>query len=275
MLSDLLRFPSPLLERAARLAWQDTCELVPDERSVPEETPVAFAYGKCTYAVLTATPDDLEDFAIGFSLTEGIIGSAAEIEAIDTIQHDNGVILDMAVAPHCMKAFSARPRFLTMTSGHGLSGLESLEQLMRCRPSVSSGPRVTAEQIIQAIHSLDAHQMSDRQAHAVHSVGFWHPAFGLSLLREDIGRLNAFDKLAGALARHSLAASEGMLVLSCRISVELVHKAAAIGACILVAISAPTALAVRVAEAAGITLVTAAQDGFEVFSHPERVDSSR
>lgn len=240
-------------------------------RWVAEETAVALTYDGATHAVMMATPDDLEDFAIGFSLTEGLIGKADDVTGLDIAVTEHGVDVRMWLTPRMGDAVVNRRRRLLGASGCGMCGLESLAEANRVVPVVRENPRVTVSVIGAAVAALPGGQRLNAQTHAVHAAAFYQPGAAM-LLREDVGRHNALDKLAGALARAGRDAADGILLLSSRISVEMVQKAAMIGAPVIVAVSAPTALAVRVADAARITLVGIARDdGFEIFTHAERI----
>ncbi len=244
----------------------------PRERLLPEETPVAFSYNRVAHAVMMASPVDLEDFALGFSLTEGIVGYAGEIEELAIVAAPGGVELRMWVPEARMAALDRRRRRMAGPTGCGLCGLESLADAVRPPPMVARGTVLPASSIAQAMATLAGAQPLGVATRAVHAAGYWVAGEGLVAAREDVGRHNALDKLAGALAGRGVAAGAGVLVLTSRVSIELVQKAAVMGVPVLVAVSAPTALAVRVAEAAGITLVGVARaDGFEVFTHPWRV----
>ena len=241
-------------------------------RLVAEETPVALTYGRVTQAVMLATPADLEDFAIGFSLTERIVAHREEIEALEMVAVEHGIELRMSVTGLRLDALLRRRRFLAGATGCGLCGLESLDEAARQPPSVDGAARVSARQLAALPEQLAAHQALNHATHAVHAAAFWTQRDGIVLVREDVGRHNALDKLAGALARGGLSPAEGVIALTSRVSVELVQKAARIGTQVIMAISAPTALALRVADAAGITVIGVARhDGFEVFCHPQRV----
>ena len=263
----------PPVHTVIRTAYRGD-EVARDARVIPDETPIALTYNRSAYAVMLATPADLEDFALGFSLTEGIVRSAAEIEELDVVPAEAGIELRMWLAPELADSMTQRQRRLAGPSGCGLCGLESLADAVRTPPHVASSARFDAVAIHTAMAALPAAQKLNQQTHAVHAAAFWHPQRGLVALREDVGRHNALDKLVGALARDGVAVAEGLLLLSSRISVEMVQKAAMLGAPVVIAVSAPTALAVRIAEQAGMTLVGIARaDGFEVFTYPERIGS--
>jgi FdhD protein len=242
------------------------------KRIIPEETAVAFSYDGGTYAVMMATPQNLEDFAVGFSLTEGLVSSAAEIRQLDIVEHDSGVELRMWLAEPRAAALNQRRRHLAGPTGCGLCGIESLDEAVRSVPRVRDGATFSPTEIMRALDALSPRQELNRQTRAVHAAAFWRRDAGLAAVREDVGRHNALDKLAGALARDTVQSQDGMVLLTSRVSVEMVQKTAVIGAPLIVAVSAPTALAVRTAETAGITLAAIARsDGFEIFSHPQRI----
>jgi FdhD protein len=242
------------------------------ERVLADEVPIALTYNRDTYAVMLATPTDLCDFAIGFSLTEGVVARPVEIESLEIVSIDTGIELRMTLAADTAEGLAARRRRLAGATGCGLCGIESLAEAVRELPRVTTKARFGPHDIAAAMASLPAAQALNEKTHAVHAAGFWTAQSGLLALREDVGRHNALDKLAGALVTSAAAPGDGILLLSSRVSVELIQKAAMIGIGVLAAISSPTALAVRQAEAAGITLVGVARaDGFEVFSHPERI----
>jgi FdhD protein len=243
-------------------------------RSIPEETAVALTYNGGTYAVMMTTPQNLEDFAVGFSLSEGIVSSAAEIDWLDVVWLDNGVELRMWLNKPNAERLQARRRHIAGPTGCGLCGIESIAEAMRASAIVRHGQQFTPDSIMVAMRNLPSLQKLNIETRAVHAAAFWNAASGIVALREDIGRHNALDKLSGVLARASIEASEGIILLTSRVSVELVQKSAIIGAPVIVSVSAPTALAVRMADASGITLVAVARaDGFEVFTHPSRISN--
>jgi len=241
-------------------------------RVIPEETPVAFTYGGSTHAVMMATPADLEDFAVGFAMTEGLIDSAEEAGEVEILASDAGVELRAWLQGGRQEAYAARRRSMAGPTGCGLCGIESLEAATRSLPVLDNALTIRAEALIEAMDRLPAAQKINQETRAVHAAAFWNPTTGGLIVREDVGRHNALDKLAGALARQAIAASQGVVLMTSRVSVELVQKAARMGAPIIAAVSAPTALAVRNAEKCGMTLVAVMRGrDFEIFTHPGRI----
>jgi FdhD protein len=243
-----------------------------ERRPVPEEVPIALTYGRAAHAVMMASPRDLEDFGIGFSLTEGIIADPAELAEIELVDRPAGIELRMTLAEDRQEALTRRRRHMAGPVGCGLCGLESLEAVLRPLPAIAAATCLPAADIARALEAMAAGQALHHATHAVHAAGFWHAARGLLCLREDVGRHNALDKLVGALRRQGIDPGEGAVVLTSRVSVEMVQKTAILGAPILVAVSAPTALAVRNAEGCGLTLVARARGGsFDIHAHPQRI----
>jgi FdhD protein len=241
-------------------------------RSIPEETAVALTYNGGTYAVMMTTPQDLEDFALGFSLSEGIIRSAAELDSLEVLHLGDGIELRMWLSGLKAVRLHERRRHVAGPTGCGLCGVDSVAEALRPAASVGPGRKFPSEQIMNAMTNISSLQKLNNETRAVHAAAFWNVSEGFVALREDVGRHNALDKLSGALSRASIVAEEGIVLLTSRVSVEMVQKAAAMGTTVMVSVSAPTALAVRMAHAAGITLVAIARvDGFEVFTHPYRI----
>lgn len=263
--------PCQPLSHAAMLRVSDATT-VPMQRAVPEEMPVALVYNGATHAVMMATPLDLADFALGFSLTEGLVADRSEIETLEVVEHASGIELRMWLTAERARAHTERRRSLIGPTGCGLCGVESLDGALPCPRRVPEGRTVSAHQIRAAMEGLRPLQVLNQMTGAMHGAAFWSPERGLHLIREDVGRHNALDKLAGALDRERISPADGVVVLTSRVSVEMIQKAAAIGATVVAAISAPTALAIRTAQAAGLTLVAVARrDAFEVFTHPHRI----
>ncbi|MGA7069905.1 formate dehydrogenase accessory sulfurtransferase FdhD [Bradyrhizobium sp.] len=254
-----------------RLAWRDG-RLGDGTRAIPEETALALTYNGGTYAVMMGTPQNLDDFAIGFSLSEGIVQAPEEISSLEIVDVDDGIELRMWLAEEKASRLNDRRRHIAGPTGCGLCGIDSIAEAVRPAAIVARGRSFAPRELMTAMASISPLQPINVETRAVHAAAFWTPAAGIVALREDVGRHNALDKLAGVLAQAKVPTSEGAVLLTSRVSVEMVQKTAAIGAPVMVAVSAPTALAVRMAETAGITLVAVARaDGFEVFTHQDRI----
>ncbi|WHA41488.1 formate dehydrogenase accessory sulfurtransferase FdhD [Agrobacterium larrymoorei] len=242
-------------------------------RSAPDEVPIAFSYGGSTHAVMMATPADLEDFAYGFSLTEGIIAGAVQVEAVDVLDTEQGFDVQVTLLDEQADALRSRRRHMAGPVGCGLCGIESIEQAVRPVPDVSSVEiAVSAHEIAIAMNALTDAQSLNRETRAVHGAGFYVPGEGLISAREDVGRHNALDKLAGSVLRAGRKGADGIVVVTSRVSVEMVQKAAILGSPVLAAVSAPTALAIETAEKAGLTIIALVRgDDLEVFTRTDRV----
>jgi FdhD protein len=213
-------------------------------RAIPEEVAIAITYDGTTHAVMMATPADLEDFAVGFSLAEGIVTISAEISDIEPVANALGIDVRIALADGPADRFWARRRVMTGPVGCGLCGIESLKEALRPSPRVADGRTIRPEAILAAMRSLPPLQPLNLRTRAMHAAAYWTPSTGVLAVREDVGRHNALDKLCGAMARQGLAMRDGIALLTSRVSVEMVQKLAIAGCPVLVAVSAPTALAV-------------------------------
>lgn len=264
--------PRPTLAQISRVAKR-AGGAASANRMVPEETPIALSYGGTTHAVMMASPSDFEDFALGFSVTEGIIRSADEIDSIEVQDHGAGIDIQIRLKDTANRRFEARRRRLAGPVGCGLCGIESIEEAMRSVDDVDASKlTLAAHEIVQSVQLLSKLQPMHSQTGAVHAAGFYIPGKGVVIAREDVGRHNALDKLAGALSKAGIQGSTGAVVVTSRVSVEMVQKTASIGAPFIIAVSAPTALAIRTAAGAGMTLVALVRgEDFDIFTHPDRV----
>jgi FdhD protein len=251
---------------------------IPSLRDAAEETPVAIAYDGSTYAVLMATPADLEDLGMGFSFTEGIIAGARDLRGLDIVPQEDGIEVRIWLSSESGRRHHDRRRAIVGPTGCGLCGVESLKAAAAPPSRVSRAWRWTTGEVMEAVSALDGLQPLGGATRAAHAAGLWRDGRMIAV-REDVGRHNALDKIAGATmeqVRDDASLMErSIVVLTSRVSVEMVQKAAKMGAGCIAAISAPTALAVRTAEQAGIALAAVVRnDGFEVFAHGDRIEGS-
>ncbi|MFD1747757.1 formate dehydrogenase accessory sulfurtransferase FdhD [Salipiger marinus] len=242
-------------------------------RSLPEEVPVALVFDGTTQAVMMATPADIADFAMGFALSEGIVTNPAQIREIEVVDQAAGIEARLWLTEERGEALAARRRAMLGPVGCGLCGIDSLEQALRPLPVLpDSGLRLTRAEVAQATEALRDFQPLHDQTHAVHAAGFLRPGEGIVTVREDVGRHNALDKLIGALVRAGSDPAQGAVVLTSRVSVDMVQKTVMAGCPVLIAVSAPTAQALRVAEAAGLTVAAFARaSAFDLYAAPHRI----
>jgi FdhD protein len=246
---------------------------VTGSRVVPEEVPIAFSFGGSTHAVMMATPADLEDFAVGFSMAEGIIRAANDILSIEPVEAGDGIDVQVTLKDDTAEALTLRRRRMAGPVGCGLCGIESIEQATRTVPRIrDDGFQVSPAELASAMDLMSHAQQLNRETRAVHGAGFYVLGEGLVAMREDVGRHNALDKLVGAVLLGGWEPSRGVVVVTSRLSVEMVQKAAILGSPMLAAISAPTALAIRTAEEAGMTLIGVVRgNDYEIFAHADRL----
>lgn len=242
------------------------------EDHIAAEVPVALTYNRLSHVVMMATPADLQDFGLGFSLTEGIIDSVDDLLATKILPREQGIEVAMAVSEHCYDRLATQRRNLTGRTGCGLCGAESLEQALRYPDPVGEGLLVSAEALQKALENMPKLQPLTEITGAAHCAAWCGLDGEIIALREDVGRHNALDKLIGHLTRTGFDPLQGFLVVSSRASYEMVFKAAAAGMQLIAAVSAPTTLAVDFAMNCGITLVGFARPGrHNVYTGPERL----
>lgn len=237
-----------------------------------EEVPIALVYNGISHAVMMASPADLEDFAYGFSLSEGIIKKSAEIRDITIVPQAKGIELNIDLVAERFHHLKERRRSMVGRSGCGLCGVESLEAASRDVPKVIAANNVDLSMIEKALLALPQAQAYNAQAHALHAAAFANAQGELLTVREDVGRHNALDKLIGALLKAKIDPANGFAIITSRCSIEMVQKAAIAGIAILVSVSAPTAMAVRLAADVNITLLALARhDSVLSLTHPQRI----
>ena len=248
---------------AVRIAQQD---------EVVEEVPVALVYNGEPHVVMLATPLDLEDFALGFSLTEGIVHSVTEVTSLRIHNRAEGIEIRMRIPQERFAGLSGRERNLTGRTGCGLCGSATLRQAVRQPAPVGKGVTVAMSDLSRAVQEIGVHQSLNQLTGAVHAAAWVLPGVGIQKTREDVGRHNALDKLIGALAKTRFERDRGFVLVTSRASYEMVQKCAAAGISFMAAISAPTGLAIRLAKKTGFTLLGFTRgESHVVYANPQRL----
>ncbi|MDR7037118.1 FdhD protein [Methylobacterium sp. BE186] len=264
--------PDPAIRVPTQVIAYEEAEPRTDARPLAVETPVNLVYGSVPYAVMMTSPSDLEDFAYGFSLTEGIVASAGEIRSARVEEGEGGLRLLVDLVPGRLREHLARKRAISGRTGCGVCGIDDLASLPVAEPREAPRTRVSMRAISAALTALGPAQTLNRETRAVHAAAWARLDGSLVAVREDVGRHNALDKLIGALIRTGTDPAEGFLVITSRCSFEMVEKAAHLGAAVLVAISAPTSLALDRAKLHGMTMCAIARsDTLTVFTGAERL----
>lgn len=241
--------------------------------AIAEEVPVAIAYNNHPHVVMMATPADYEDFAVGFTLTEEIVPAVDQIESVTVVPYSQGVEIQMVIPQAVADALMARGRQLVGRTGCGLCGVQTVTDALRPPRSVRPPARlIDPAALWRAESALEARQTLNQATAAVHAAA-WATFDGtLQVVREDVGRHNALDKVIGALARAKTNAVDGFIVMTSRASYELIQKISVVGIPLLAAVSRPSGLAIRLAESAGITLVGLLRGrSANVYTHPEHI----
>jgi FdhD protein len=268
-----LGYAGPLLPHAA-IRWESGVERESAEQ-IAEEVPVVLVYNGLPHVVMMATPADLEDFVLGFSLTEELIGSPADLHSVDVVRYSQGIEVQAQVSASCEAEIGSRTRRLSGRTGCGICGADSIGAVLKQLHPVPIGRPIPPEAVHRAMRELAARQALNAASGAVHAAGWATGEGEVTLAREDVGRHNALDKLIGALRRSGIEASEGFVVVTSRASFEMVQKTTVLGAPLMASISGPTGLAVRVAEQAGLTLVGFVRgDRHTIYTHPARISTA-
>jgi len=242
--------------------------------SIASEVPLALTYNRISHVVMMATPADLEDFGLGFSLTEGLIGGKDDLLGLRIIPREGGIEIAMTITEEWFERLGAQRRNLAGRTGCGLCGAENIEQALRSPPPVGKTIEVSNTALQKAVIALNAHQPLQAVTGASHGAAWCDLEGEIVRLREDVGRHNALDKLIGSLFRSGYDPSDGFVLVSSRASYEMVYKAAAAGMELIMAVSAPTTLAVEFAERSGVTLVGFARPGrHNIYTFKDRIRS--
>ncbi len=240
--------------------------------SVAAEVPVALSYNSIPHVVMMATPQDLEDMGVGFTVSEGLVADPSELRDVQLDLSSGDYELRLSVTGSRLTQMLERRRNLTGRTGCGVCGAETIEDAIRRPPPVAAGGQIAREHVAGALRSLKALQPLGAQTGSLHAAAWVDWSGNIQFVREDVGRHNALDKLIGARLRAQQDFAAGFAMVTSRASYEMVQKAATVGIRMLVAVSAPTALGVKLAEECGVTLVGFAREDQQViYAHPERV----
>jgi FdhD protein len=265
-----LGYAKPLLELQAQRWERGTVSQATE--AIAEETPVAVIYNGIPHVVMMATPQDLEDFALGFSLTEELILSADQLQRVECVRYGQGIDIQVTVAAEREEIIAGRARRLTGRTGCGICGSDSVTAVLKQLHPIAPGPEIRQSAVQVAFESLASHQTLNAASGAIHAAAWAGLEGAIGLVREDVGRHNALDKLIGALVRQGTDPRSGFVVVTSRASFEMVQKTTVLGAPLMAAISGPTGLAVRVAHQAGLTLVGFARGSrLTAYAHPGRL----
>jgi FdhD protein len=236
------------------------------------EMPIALVYHGVPHVVMLATPANLEDFATGFTLSEGLVAHAGEIRSVEIERGQDAIDVRVGISAERFSSLLEKRRNLTGRTGCGLCGAETLEQAIRPAPRLRGGATLPVDELHAALADIQQRQPINALTGSVHAAAWIEPGRGITCVREDVGRHNALDKTIGALVRAGQDFTTGCMLITSRASYEMVQKAATVGVSFVVAVSAPTALAIRVAEESGVTLVGfARREQHVVYTHPERL----
>lgn len=239
---------------------------------VAEEVPIALVYNDQPHVVMLMTPTNIEDFALGFSITEGIIQEPNELLSVRTYNRSNGIEVRLEIPESRFSCLAGKGRNLTGRTGCGLCGASTLQQAVRPTEAVQGDLSVLESELIHALSKINQLQSLNRLTGAVHAAAWVLPEQGIQYVREDIGRHNALDKLIGLLLRLGKDPAAGFVIVTSRASYEMVQKTASVGITLLVAMSAATGLAIRLADEASLTLIGFARDSqYVVYTHPRRL----
>jgi FdhD protein len=239
---------------------------------IAEEVPISLIYNGVPHVVMLATPTNLEEFALGFSITEGIIKSPQELLSARVYNRSNGIEVQIKIPENRFQCMADKGRNLTGRTGCGLCGASTLQQAIRQPAPVNNGLTLSAKDLISALAEIKQRQKLNQLTGSVHAAAWAVPGQGILDIREDVGRHNALDKLIGFLLRTGKDLSAGFVIVTSRASFEMVQKTAWVGITLLAAISAPTGLAIRLANEAGLTLIGFARDDQHVvYTHPQRL----